>query len=159
MKPINRKNCEKHALQPLQNEMNSLFKRFTDDPFFSFPNLIHSNSDSFFPAMNIEETSDRYKIELEVPGVDPSSVDIELNGNVIVIKGEKTHKHEKTDEETKLHVIEHNYGSFYRSFPLPDNIDSKNITAENKNGMLYIEVPKDKSSKSQKIVVKNITNK
>jgi len=83
-------------------------------------------------------------------------VDIELDGNVMSIKGEKSHKEEKEDKDSRMHVVEHSYGSFYRSFTLPENVDSSDISAENKNGMLYIEVPKSKKSEPHRIEVKKL---
>ena len=101
--------------------------------------------------MNISEKKDSYLIELELPGVDPEEVDIELEGNVMVVKGEKSVRSKHEEKDTRMHVEEHSYGSFYRSFTLPGNINVDKIEAESKNGMLYIDVPKKEVSKSHKI--------
>src|SRR5690606_16844748 len=133
MKPIRRWNSDNHPLQQFKNELDGVFQRFFDDPFFSRDSFFNQEH-SFTPACNIEEKSDRYMIEAELPGVEPEEVEIELDGNVMTIKGERTLEEETKDEDKQMHIVEHSYGSFHRSFALPDNIDPDNITAENKNG-------------------------
>ncbi|MGN1400449.1 MAG: Hsp20/alpha crystallin family protein [Bacillus sp. (in: firmicutes)] len=155
MKPI-RRHSGKHDNQIQKADFDRFIQRFFDDSFFF-------SSDSFFgdsltPSMNIKEQKENYDIELEVPGVDSDDVDIELEGNVMTVKAEKTHKSDKKDEDSKMHIIEHSYGSFYRSFTLPDNIDSSNITAECKNGVLNITVPKKEKSVAKRIDVKKKDN-
>ena len=70
------------------------------------------------------------------------------------VKGERKQKTESEDEENKVHMVEQSYGSFYRSFTLPDNVNTDEIYAENKNGILFIKLPKNKESKPRRIDIK-----
>lgn len=147
MKPWNENN---HPIQRLKNEMDSLFSRFFED--LPTPSFL-SQSDTFTPKCNIEERRNDYIVEVEIPGVDPQDVQIELTGNTLTIQGERKREVETEDEENKLHVVEHSYGTFYRSFTLPDNVNIDEIKAENKNGILLITLPKDKKEKPRRIIV------
>ena len=156
MKKNNRwSSSELLPLQQFRNELNEVFDNFFEDtPLSSGSDLF--KSEALVPAMNIEERDNSYLFEVEVPGVDPKDVDIELNGNVMTIKGEKTKHEEKNGKGDKMRIVEHSYGSFYRSFTLPANINVKSITAENKNGMLYISVPKAEIGSTHHIEIKGV---
>src|SRR5699024_9699184 len=124
-----------------------MFHRFFDDPFFT-------NNRDRSPACNIMEKQDRYTIEVEIPGVHPDDVEIEMEGNILKIKGERRKTTEHEDDSIELHTVEHSYGSFQRSFTLPDGIKEDAISAHNKQGILYIELPKNQEKKSRKIEIK-----
>ncbi|MGM9924258.1 MAG: Hsp20/alpha crystallin family protein [Bacillus sp. (in: firmicutes)] len=157
MKQLRRWSPEKQPVQQFKNELSEVFQNFFDDSFFNSPGSLFNKDQALTPAMNVEEKANLYAIEVEVPGVNPEDVDVELDGNMMIIKGEKSHENKKEDKDKHMHVVEHSYGSFYRSFTLPDNIDVDHITAETKNGMLYIEIPKNKKSKPHRINVKKVT--
>ena len=161
MKKNNRWDSELLPLQQFRNELNEVFDNFFDETPRSSKGDLFAQTESFIPAMNIEEKDDLYLFEVEVPGVDPKDVDIELSGNVMTIKGEKSKRDEHKGKGDKMRIVEHSYGSFYRSFTLPANINVKDITAENKNGMLYISVPKSEESNRNvhHIEIKGIENK
>ena len=156
MKKNNRWNTELLPLQQFKNDLNEVFDHFFDDTARSVKSDLFSQTESFIPAMNIEEKDNLYLFEVEVPGVDPKDVDIELNGNVMTIQGEKSRHDEHKSNSDKMRIVEHSYGSFSRSFTLPANIDAKSITAENKNGMLYISVPKAETSTTHHIEIKGV---
>lgn len=103
----------------------------------------------------MEEKSDRYTIEAEVPGLRSDEIEIDLNGNVLTGKGERKQEEHTDNRDRKMHMVERHYGSFQRSITLPDHIDPDGITAENRNGVLYIDVPKDKKSEPRRIDIKN----
>lgn len=140
----------KHPIQRLRNEMDNLFSRFFDE--IPTPSFL-SDERTFTPKCNIEERENDYLVEVEIPGVDPKDVLVELEGNVLKIKGERKREVETKDEEKTMHIVEHSYGSFYRSFTLPENVDAENIRAENKNGILYITLPKDKKEQPRRITI------
>jgi HSP20 family protein len=108
---------------------------------------------TFFPVVNVKEEPEKYVVEVEVPGVDPDEMEIELKGSMLIIKGEK--KFEKESDEDEIHLIERRYGAFRRTLTLPDNILADEITAKNKNGVLYISIPKGKEKDSKKIRIEN----
>jgi len=105
----------------------------------------------FFPSINIREKSGKYVVEAEIPGVDPDEVQIEVRDRMLVIKGEKRTETETQDEQ--VHMIEHKYGAFNRRVQLPDDAVTDDITAKCKNGVLYIDIPKDKKKESKKIQI------
>ena len=151
MKTPRRIDAGDQPLRKFRNELDGMFQRFFDEPFLS--NIPFGSGNDITPACNIAEKSDRYTIEVEVPGVDPSNVDIEIDNHTLKITGERKQEFEEEDKETQMHTIEHSYGSFYRAFSLPDGIDDDQITAHDKNGILYIEIPKSTESKSRRIQI------
>lgn len=154
MNSIQRWRSNDRPLKRLRDELDEVFDRFFDEPFFSKESLWDPNkSFAFTPACNIKEKKNRYIIEVEIPGVDPDDVEIEISGNVMTISGEKKEETTTEDKDEQVQVIEHRYGSFYRSFTLPDNIQTDNISADNKNGILYITIPKEKESKIRRIKI------
>ncbi|MDH5706548.1 MAG: Hsp20/alpha crystallin family protein, partial [Candidatus Aminicenantes bacterium] len=87
----------------------------------------------------------------EVPGVDEKNIEIKLEDNTLALKGERNF--EKETKEENYHRIERAYGSFYRSFTLPRNIDQDNIKAESENGILRITMPKKPELKPKKVKI------
>lgn len=152
MNSIQRWNSDDRPLKKLREELDGVFQRFFDEPFFSSVSLWDKQS-TFMPACNIKEKKNRYIVEVEIPGVDPDDVEIAINGNVMTIQGEKKEEVTTEDQDEQMQVIEHRYGSFYRSLTLPDNIQTDNISADNKNGILYITLPKEKESKIRRIKI------
>lgn len=130
-------------IRRLRDDLTHIFHRFFDEPFFQ------PQSSSFMPVINIKEESEKYILEAELPGMDVNDIDIEVNGNVLTIRGERKLEQKKEDEQ--VHMIESSYGSFQRSFTLPDHVHVDGITADSKNGILYIHIPKDDTKKTRKI--------
>ncbi len=95
-------------------------------------------SADWVPSVDITENESAFLIKAELPEVDKDDINVSIDKNILTISGERLV--EKTDE--KEHRIERSYGSFSRSFSLPDNIDDGDIKAESKNGMLYLTIPK-----------------
>ncbi len=103
--------------------------------------------------MNIEETKDAYKISVELPGMEKDDIDIEVKDNVLTISGEK--KEERESEEGTFYRRERRFGKFSRSINLPNDINIDDISAEYKNGVLMLTLPKTEEAKPKKITVKN----
>ena len=107
----------------------------------------------FRPKVNTRETEDAYHIEVELPGIKKSDVDISVDGNILTISGERNIKEEFKEED--YHRVESRYGVFSRSFTLPEKVDIENIEAEFVNGVLEITIPKLKvDNSSKKIEIK-----
>lgn len=102
--------------------------------------------------INIYEDDDNIYVEASIPGVDPNSIDITVQDNILKISGEKSKSVSKKSE--KYHRQEHYYGKFSRHISIPDKIDTDNINAIYKNGILVIILPKLDSSKPKKISIK-----
>lgn len=95
---------------------------------------------AWMPKIEVKRTGDDIVVRAELPGVDPADVDIELTDNVLTIKGERRAEEEKEGEGWL--VCETCYGSFERSLTIPEGVDASAITAEHRNGVLEVHVPK-----------------
>jgi HSP20 family protein len=106
------------------------------------------------PAVDIAETEKAYEITAELPGMEEKNIEVKFADGVLTIKGEK---HEQKEEKKKdYYLSERSYGSFQRSFQVPDGIDTDKIEASFKNGVLMVTMPK--SAEAQK-AAKKITVK
>ncbi len=87
----------------------------------------------------------------EVPGIDEKDIEIKVEDSTLTIKGER--KMEKETKEENFHRIERSYGSFFRSFSLPNYVDHDKIKAENQNGVLRITMPKKQEAKARTVKI------
>lgn len=99
----------------------------------------------FVPTVNTREGADAYYIELDLPGVKKEDVEISVDKNILTIKGKREVK--KEEEKNDYYRIESSYGSFARSFTLPEKVDVENIRATNEDGVVEITIPKLKVEK------------
>ena len=98
------------------------------------------------PAVNVDETKDELLLTAELPGMSEENVEIELENNILTIKGEKME--ETREDEARSHLYERRYGSFSRAFTLPDSVDEEKVNAKFEKGVLKIVLPKTKTVKS-----------
>ena len=104
------------------------------------------------PAVDIKETEKEYVVTADLPDVKKEEVKVSFHEGVLTLEGErKLEKEEKTD---RFHRIERGYGKFVRRFALPNEVDSEHVTAEFKNGVLTVRVPKAANAKPKAIEVK-----
>src|SRR5699024_11098609 len=143
-------NPDELPLKRFRNELDSMYQRFFDEPVLSNMPFVNSN---LRPACNIVESKNSYSIEVEIPGSEADDIDIEIDNHILKIRGERKQETEHKDEETEIHSVEHSYGSFLRSFTLPDGINEEEISATDKNGVLYINMPKSNESKVRSIKI------
>ena len=108
-------------------------------------------SSGWVPPVDIYEDEHNLNIQMEIPGVDLKEVDVQVENNTLTIRGER--KLEKDQKEENFHRIERRYGSFFRSFTLPNTIDTEKVTAECNNGLLEIKLPKKTEAKPKQIKV------
>ena len=104
------------------------------------------------PAFDISETEKEYVISGEIPGIEPKDLEVTLTDGILSIKGEKNQESEEKEEN--YHRVERHYGSFQRSFRLPDNISKEKLDASYKDGVLMLTLPKSEESEVKKIEVK-----
>jgi HSP20 family protein len=104
------------------------------------------------PRVDIAETDKAFVIKVEIPEVKKEDVKVTVDNGILTIKGDR--KQEKTDNGKKFHRIERYYGSFTRSFTLPDNVDETNVKAIFKDGMLNLQIQKTEEVKPKAIEVK-----
>jgi HSP20 family protein len=106
---------------------------------------------SWAPAVDIYEDESQLVLTAEIPGLSEKDVEIKIEDNVLSIQGER--KLQKETREENYHRIERAYGSFYRSFTLPNYVDEDKIRAENENGVVKITMPKKAELKPRKVKI------
>ena len=106
---------------------------------------------TWHPAVDVYETEDSYVLKADLPGVSKEDIKIDVNNNALTIKGEKKFE-EKTEKENYMRV-ERSYGSFTRTFTLSEKVDSGNIKAAYKDGVLEVTLPKKEEAKPKEIKV------
>jgi HSP20 family protein len=130
----------------LQNRMNSLFQEFERGQ-----GETGAVTAAFVPPVDIYEDEHRIVLKLEVPGLTEKDLDIQLENQVLTVKGER--KFEKEEKEQNFHRIEQRYGSFYRSFTIPNTVDAESVKAGYDAGVLKIELAKRAEAKPKQIKV------
>jgi HSP20 family protein len=148
--------------ESLRREIDRLFDEFhpfgwrlpaTRSAFgFDLPKL--ADAWTVAPPIDLVEKEKEYEITAELPGIDEKNVEIKLANNALTIKGEK--KEEKEEKQNDYYLSERRYGSFQRSFALPDGIDSDKIEANFVKGVLTVRLPKTAEARQaeKKIEVK-----
>ncbi|HEX9741404.1 MAG TPA: Hsp20/alpha crystallin family protein [Nitrospiraceae bacterium] len=106
----------------------------------------------WIPTVDIAETEAEYQIKAELPEVKKEDVKVTVEDGVLTIQGER--RHEIEEKGKKYHRVERSYGSFVRSFTLPDHVDDVKVKAEYKDGVLHLHLPKSEKAKPKAIDVK-----
>lgn len=122
--------------------------------FDKYSNTYYSDVMSdFSPSVNTREGKYAFHIDADLPGVKKEDIKIDFHDGVLTISGERNHKEEVKDED--YYKVETSFGKFQRSFTLPSDIDSENITASTNNGVLEVTVPKlEKKESTKRIEIK-----
>jgi HSP20 family protein len=113
-----------------------------------------SRRTGWVPAVDVREDSKELVLEIELPGIKPSDVEVTAENGVLTIRGEKQSTSSEGDEG-RYHVVERTYGSFTRSFQLPSAIDERSIDAEFADGLLSVHIPKAAIAQPRKIEIRN----
>jgi HSP20 family protein len=126
--------------------LHNRLQRYLED----FPTMGFNTLDSFSPRIDISETNDKLLVTAEIPGVKKNDLKITLQDNILTIQGEK--KKETENSEVNYYRAERLYGTFGRSFTLPVEVDSENVSAKFEDGTLVVELtkiqPKAKTEKT-----------
>ena len=104
------------------------------------------------PSVDVAETAEEFQIKAELPDIRKEDVKLSIENGVLRIEGER--KQEKEEKGKKWHRVERSYGSFLRTFTLPDNIDDAKVQAEFKDGVLNVRLPKSATAKPKSVQVK-----
>jgi HSP20 family protein len=136
------------AISSLQNEMNRMIDHF----FRGVESDYGMESGAWMPPVDLVENNEKITVKAEIPGVDPKEINISIQDNTLIIKGEK--KEEKEEKGKNYYRMERRYGSFARSINLPASVDTGKVTAEYKNGVLEISLQKKEEVKPKQITVK-----
>lgn len=135
-----------------QHELKQAFDRFFEAPLFA-----HDGDDSavataqWQPRVDIKEESGRFVIYADLPGIEPSDIEVSMDKGILTIRGER--RSEASEETERFSRIERRYGSFHRRFALPDSADAEGITAQGRNGVLEIAIPKRPETTPRRIQV------
>ncbi|MCK4503683.1 MAG: Hsp20/alpha crystallin family protein [Desulfuromonadales bacterium] len=132
-------------------DMLDPYSKSTEWPFRGGKDLNTKGAD-WAPRVDISETDDSFDIKAEVPGIKIEDVKINVEDHVLNITGEN--KLEKEEKGKKFHRIERFYGSFSRSFTLPENVEEEKIAAAFKDGLLTLTIPKTEIKKPKSIEIK-----
>lgn len=108
---------------------------------------------SFRPAVDIREESDAYVVHAELPGVKQSDIHVEVERGLLTVRGERKFASDEATKKT-FRRVERFYGTFSRSFTLPENADAEHVSADLKDGVLDVRIPKKAQSGARKIEVK-----
>ncbi len=134
-------------LSALQDRVNRLFQESTGAG--SENSLLTAGA--FVPAVDVYEDEHDLRLKLEVPVIEEKDLDIHIENNVLTVRGER--KFEKEEKEENFHRIERRYGSFARSFSLPNTVDQEKVSADYKNGVLTVILAKRAEAKPKQIKV------
>ncbi|MCC7477957.1 Hsp20/alpha crystallin family protein [bacterium] len=132
----------------LRSEIERLFDEFAG---FTPARSREGRISVWAPAVDVRETAESFIVAAELPGMSKEDIHVELENGTLTIKGER--RFEKQDESENYHFVERSYGSFYRSFGLPKNVNAEGISAEYRDGVLQVTLPKAEEVKPRKVSV------
>lgn len=136
-------------LEDMSSRLNRLFR---SDFGFARPEEGAMTTYEWSPVVDVVETPDEYLIRAELPGVTKDQVKIDLKNGVLTLTGER--KEEKEEKGKRFHRVERSYGSFMRSFTLPSEVDEQKISADHRDGILSIHLPKSPSAKPRAVEIR-----
>ena len=133
-------------LYSLQNRMSRLFEEQ-----YGGSREESLTTGAFVPPVDVYEDEHNVQLKLEVPGIEEKDLDVKVENNTLTVSGER--KFEKEEKEENFHRIERRYGSFTRSFTLPNTVNTEDINAQYNNGVLTIKLAKRAEAKPKQIKV------
>jgi HSP20 family protein len=136
-------------------DTDDFFRAFTSSPAFSrWPSMFGEDGGGrheWLPAVDIRETDNEYLVNADLPGIRREDVKVRLEDNVLTVEGER--KQEKEAKGERSHRVERVYGSFLRRFTLPEDADPGHVSAECKDGVLSVHVPKRQLDKPKPLEI------
>ena len=130
----------------LQDEINRLFGNARE-------NESSSATAMWVPMVDIHEYTDRFELYVDLPGVDPATVDLTLDGGILTLSGDRPEPARKEGEEAHGCRLERGHGQFHRRFVLPDTVDSDKVNATGSHGVLTVTIPKQPKAMPRKIQI------
>jgi len=130
------------------------FERFLREALSPASSEGEVSTRTWAPPVDIYEDGDNLVLKAELPGINPDEVEIRVENNTLYLKGER--KFEKEVKEQNYHRVERTYGTFTRSFSLPNSVDPDKVVASYKDGVLTLTMPKKEEAKPKTIKI-NVT--
>ncbi len=127
------------------------------DPFREMSPALSQMQAELAPSFDIKETKDNYIFKADVPGIKESDLDVTMTGNRLTIAGKRDE--EKEDKGDRYYTYERSYGSFSRSFTLPEGVDTSSVHADLKDGVLTLTIHKTQEAQAKKIAVQTAAKK
>ncbi len=135
------------SLMPrLQDEINRLFGNMGE-------NDSSSATAAWVPPVDIHEYADRFELYVDLPGVDPSRVELTLEGGILTLSGRRDEISDSASNDIQYRRTERSHGHFYRRFVLPDTADSQGVNATGKNGVLTVTIAKHAKAMPRRIQI------
>lgn len=122
------------------------------DPFAEMIPTLGREAEGFAPAFEVRETKDAFVFNADLPGVKEPDLEVRISQNRLTVSGKR--ESEKTENGDTFYTYERSFGSFSRTFTLPEGVDADRIKAELKHGVLTLELPKRPEAQPKKIAVK-----
>lgn len=138
----------------LQNRLNSIFSDFLAPGLNQGGASESLAAGNFVPAVDVYEDAQKLVLKLEVPGIPADALDIRVEGRTLTVKGDR--KFDNEVKEENYHRIERRYGSFARSFTLPNTVDVETVDAQATDGVLTLSLAKKAEAKPRQIAVKAV---
>jgi len=131
--------------------LNGRADRFFTDFFYPSRGVLPSRELDWNPRVDIYEEEEAIVLKAELPGVEKDKIVVDVKDRVLTLKGERSSYSDVKEEN--YYRRERTFGSFERRFNLPDNVDAEKITADYKDGVLKVDIPKPEETKQRKITV------
>jgi HSP20 family protein len=132
---------------PTFGELENRMRKVFEGNFFPVESELFAQPLGFLPPADVAETDEFVTLTLELPGLEKKDVDVNIEDDVLTVRGEKFE--EKKDEAKKYYLVERTYGTFQRAFTLPRSVDSGKIWAEFDKGVLTVMLPKTAEAKAK----------
>ena len=138
------------AISEMQQEMNQLFSRFFGEGEQTEKRWL-SPSESYVPRIESAVRENTLWVKADLPGVDPKDVEVEVEGNRLTLRGERKAEHEGSEDGYRHREVQ--YGTFIRSFTIPEGVKAEDIQAKYHNGVLELTVPLPASVLPKKVTI------
>ena len=122
--------------------------------FPEFPGMTELTQAGLFPTVNVTEAPTTFTVTAELPGLAADDVRVDFTDGVLTIQGDKTEERTEKEDGTKYHIWERRSGSFQRSFPFPGGVAGDKITADMKDGVLTVQLPKATQEQARRRSIK-----
>lgn len=134
------------AMPRLQDEINRLFGNARE-------NDSSSATAMWVPPVDIHEYADRFELYVDLPGVDPATVELTLEAGILTLSGDRPQAARRNGEEAQGLRVERGHGQFHRRFVLPDTVDGEKVNATGNHGVLTVTIPKQPKAMPRRIQI------